>query len=311
MSGKWSAFFLATVVVAAVGTGAPSDAQARARRPAGVTVDGERITLGDLSPTAPVALLGVDVAPAPAPGGKTVISRAAIRAALERVGADPRLADGLPAKQLVRRAAMKLSVKQLEPLVVDALGEHLPVGVSVSSIRGLTAATVPEGTLSVQVRPGKLRRSTTLSVRLTVNDKLVARQNAVAMLSGEARTPTLRSDLPRGTVVQPRDVTYQSTPIDRLPSRVVTRSDALVGKRLTQPGRKGRPVQRSAVQTPPAIARGATIKLVASRNGLTISRMVVAQEDGKLGEPIRVQVQNSREQLEAVVHSSTEVRIAL
>ena len=93
---------------------------------------------------------------------------------------------------------------------------------------------------------------------------------------------------------------------------MVTRPEGIVGKRLTQPGRKGKPVQRSAVQTPPTIARGgATIKLVARRSGLTISRMVVAQEDGKVGEPIRVQVQNTRETLEAVVHSSTEVRIAL
>jgi flagella basal body P-ring formation protein FlgA len=309
MSGK--RFIMATVVVVGLGIGASSNAQAGTRRPAGVTVEGDRITLQDLSPTAPVELLGLDVAPAPSPGGKTVISRSAIRAALERAGADPRLADGLPARQLVHRAAMKLSVKDLEPLVADALGEYLPVGVGVSTIRGLAAATLPEGTLAVEVRPGKLRQSTTLSVMLHVDDKLVARQSAVAMLSGEARTPTLRSDLPRGSVVKPSDIEYETTPIDRLPSRVVTHSDGLVGKRLTQPGRKGKPVQTSAVQTPPAIARGAIVKLVAKSNGLTISRMVVAQEDGKIGESIRVTPQDTRDAMEAIVHSATEVRIAL
>jgi flagella basal body P-ring formation protein FlgA len=306
MSGKAIIF-----VLALVGLGlTSSDARARPGR-GHVTVQGDRIALGDVSPTAPVDLLALDVAPAPAPGNKTVISRAAIKAALQRGGADPRLADGLPASQIVQRAALTLEVHDLEAIVRERLAEHLPMGVSIDSVRGLSKATLPHGKLDVRVRPGRLRRSTAVSVMLRVDDKLVARQSAVAMLGGEARTPTLRNDLPRGSVVGAGDVTYEPTALDRLPGRVVTRADTLVGKRLTQPGKAGRPVQNSAVEVPPVIERGTRVRLVAAMKGVTMSRLVVAQEDGRIGETIRVRPDDTRDTLDARVVSASEVRVPM
>jgi flagella basal body P-ring formation protein FlgA len=298
---------LLSLVLVGVGLSA-STAQARQRH---VVVEGDRIALGDVSPTAPVALLGVDVAPAPAPGGKAVVSRGAIRAALTRAGADPRLADGLPASQIVERSATVVEIAELEAKVRERLAEHLPLGVNIDTVRGLSKAMLPQGSLDVRVRPGRLRQSTPVSVTLYVNDKLVARQNATAALSGVARTPTLRNDLPRGSVVGSGDVGYESTPIDKLPARVVTRTDSVVGKRLTQPGKAGRSLQSSAVAEPPVIERGTTVRLVASMKGLSMSRLVVAQEDGRVGDTIRVRSEDTTDAMEAKVISSSEVRLSL
>ncbi len=306
MSGK--SIILALVLA---GLALPASvADAAARREA-IVVEGDRIALGDVSPTAPVELLGLDIGPAPAPGGKTVVSRSAIRVALQRAGAEPRLADGLPSTQVVQRAALVLEPDALEAIVRDRLAEHLPLGVEIETLRGLSKATLPHGELDVKVRPGRLRKSTTVSVMLRVDDRLVARQNAVAILSGEARTPTLRSDLPRGTVVGASDVEYERTPIENLPSRVVTRSESIVGKRLVQPGKAGRPVQRSAVQAPPVIERGTTVRLVAAMKGVTMSRLVVAQEDGWVGDTIRVRPEDTRDTLDAKVVSASEVRVPM
>jgi flagella basal body P-ring formation protein FlgA len=307
MSGK---SIILAVVLLGLGLAASSDAQARPRR-GHVTVERDRIALRDVSPTAPVELLALDIAPAPAPGGKTVISRTAIKVALERAGADPRLADALPASQIVQRAALTVEATELEAIVRERLAEQLPLGVNVDAVRGLTKATLPVGQLDVRVRPGRLRQSTTVSVTLRVDDRIVARQNGVASLSGEARTPTLRNDLPRGSVVGAGDVAYETSAIEDLPGRVLTRTDSLVGKRLTQPGKAGRPVQSSAVEAPPAIERGAKVRLVAAMKGVTMSRLVVAQEDGRIGDTIRVRTDDRRDTLDAKVVSASEVRVPM
>src|SRR5262245_48039334 len=97
---------LALVLAALVLASAPADAAVRTRT---VVVESERVTLGDLSPTAPRELLGLDIGPAPRPGKSGFVSRAAVQDALRRVGADPELATALPARAEIKRAGHSLT----------------------------------------------------------------------------------------------------------------------------------------------------------------------------------------------------------
>lgn len=276
-----------------------------------VTVDDARIEFGDISPTAPRHLLALDVAPSPAPGKTLVVSRAAVQAALRRAGADERLANSLPAQQRVRRASVRLSIKQLEHFVRSAVAPELPIGVTISGISGLRAPVLPTGDVAVKVRLGQLRRATRAAVSVQVDDRIWATMTATLVLSGDPRAPALRADLPKGSVVRPADVSLEKTELSRLPAKSIVRQRQLVGKRLVQPGKAGRPIQRSAVEVPPVIERGSSVFLVAIGRGLRISRRATAQEDGRPGEMIRVETTEGKRLLKAKVIGPGEVRIDL
>lgn len=276
-----------------------------------ITVYGDRILFGDLSPTAPRAYLDLDIGPAPAPGRSAVVSRDAIRAALRRVGADEALTHGLPAQHTVVRAAIDLGQAQLHDEVVAASSEQLPVGISVREVLGLKPARLPTGDLRVEVKLGTLRRSTLATVLIHVDGRLVERQTATINLEGEAKTPTLRASLSRGAMVRADDVELAPADLERLPSGVVTRPSELVGKRLIQPANAGQPIQARALEVPPTIERGASVRVVLLGQGLRIARTAVAQENGNVGDTIRLKPADGDGMMRGQIVSATEVRMSI
>jgi len=274
-----------------------------------IIVASDRVVLGDLSPTAPRALLEVDVAPSPAPGRQMVISREAVRAALRRAGAAEAMANGLPAQQLIERAAVDLTAAGLRTEVEAALAPKLPLGVSMGEILGLQDLTLPVGPLRVDVRSGRLQRSAKATVSIFVSERLVATQMVTIHLVGSPQTPTLRNDLPRGAMVTASDVELTSHALEQLPNGVVTKPEDLVGMRLTQPGRAGRPLPQGSVKVPPTIQRGATVTVVLRANGLRITRTAIAQSDGNIGDVIALKPDGDSGIIRGRIQSGEEVRI--
>ncbi|MBK8237939.1 MAG: flagellar basal body P-ring formation protein FlgA [Deltaproteobacteria bacterium] len=285
----------------------PAGAHAAAR---GVTVDGDRITVGDLAPTMPRAVLDIDVAPAPAPGARTHITRAAVADALRRAGADETLADGLPSRQEVKRAAEAIDVEGLTAEVREAALAELPLGVSIERVTGLSATSVPPGGHRVEVVLGRLRRSTTATVHVFVGTKRWTTQQATLALTGVAKTPVLRRAMAPGTTVTDEDVHLREVAIDELPEGAITRTDQLVGKRLRTRQGGDAPLRRTAAEPLPIITRGSVVNLVAQRPGFTITRQVVAQQDGGQGQVIRVKpVDDDTRTMVVTVHGSNDVRV--
>ncbi len=276
-----------------------------------IVVTGSRVRFADLSPTAPHDLAELDVAPAPAPGETVVISRLAVQAALRRGGADPHLADGLPAYHRVRRASTELTPQELRARIQQAVAPRLPVGVYVEEVVGLSAVQVPVGPVDVAVEFGRLRRATAATVTVRASGAAYRRMNVTLKLGGTPRAPRLRRDLPRGAVVRGVDVELAPTALDKLPARAATRPEHLVGRQLVQPQRAGRPIARSATRKPPTVTRGNTVDLVASSGGLRISRRVVVQEPGHVGDTVRVRPVDGKSTIVARVISSREVRVDL
>src|SRR5688572_14045609 len=122
---------LAIVLAAVALASTPADATVRSRT---VLVEGDRITLGDLSPTAPRELFALDVGPAPAPGKSSTVSRAAVQDALRRAGADPQLATALPARAQIERVGNQVSKDALAVEVREAASAQLPVGVTIDTV---------------------------------------------------------------------------------------------------------------------------------------------------------------------------------
>jgi flagella basal body P-ring formation protein FlgA len=298
------AFILAGIVLAS----APAEAAVRSRT---VIVEGERITLGDLSPTVPRELLALDVGPAPAPGKSSIVSRAAVQEALRRAGADPALAAAMPVRSQIERAGLQLSRDALAVAVREAASAELPVGVAIDTVLGLSNVLLPKGEHRVDVSLGKLRRSTVATVDIIAGGRRWARQQATLQLSGTARTPVLRSDLPKGTTVKAEHVELENVAIDDVPEGAMMRAEDLVGQRLRSRTNAKNPVRKAAVEAPPVIARGDVVNLVARGHGIKISRQAVAQQDGAIGQTIRVKASGGDEVLLGKIESETLVVVGL
>ncbi|RMG97040.1 MAG: flagella basal body P-ring formation protein FlgA [Deltaproteobacteria bacterium] len=276
-----------------------------------ITITGPRIRLGDVAPQVPRHLFDVDVAPAPAPGRTMVVSRSALQDALRRVGADPHLIDGLPAYRTVRRSGLALSARDLEARVRAAALEHLPLGVSIERVTGLSELVVPHGEIEVRVHPGPLRRTTRIGVEIRVDGRTLRTVTAALHLAGTPRTPQPTRALPPGSVVRPGDIRLERTPFERISPHTSLHAKDVVGKRLLRRAEPGRPLSRTALRTPPDVERGAQIELVAEMRGLRITRRVVAMEPGRVGKPIRVRPLDGRTPMQAVLVSPHAARIAM
>lgn len=287
---------------------APASGNARATSTRVVEVAGERITLGDLSPTAPRELFGLDVAPAPAPGAKTQVSRAAVADALRRAGADPELATALPSRQSVQRASTTIDAETLEEEVKAKLLGELPVGVEIQSVLGLREVVVPLGDPRIDVKLGKLRRSTIATVDVSVGTRRWAQLRATVHLSGDAQTPVLAGDVDPGTTITDEHVKLAKVDLDALPEGAAMRADQLVGKRMKTRQRASAPLRKSATEELPVITRGSVVVVVAKMPGLRVTRKAVAQQDGAKGETIRLKLDDGGTLL-AEVHGPGEVRV--
>lgn len=253
-----------------------------------VVIDGDRITVGDLAPTLPRELLAIDIGPAPAPGARSQITRDAVAEAIRRGGGDPTLATGVAVRQEVRRAATRLTVEEVREMVRGEVLAQLPLGVDIESIVGLRAVTLATGEVSIAVTLGKLRRSTRANVEIRVDGKRASVHNATVALSGVAKTPVLREELAPGMTVEQDHVTLRDVELDALPEGSITRTDQLIGKRLKVRGRVDAPMRAASTEQAPLVTRGSVVQVIISGPGLRISRRAIAQQDGDVGETIRV-----------------------
>ncbi|GEM_PF-6319987 len=277
----------------------------------GVHVDGDRVQLGQLDPTLPRSLLHLDVAPAPLPGRTMTISRDAVRSALRRAGADTSFADAFPLRQKIKRSSVTLETHVLRAELLDVLATRLPTGISVAKINGLHEVILPPGPHDLELRLGKLRRSNQATVIIRVAGLARNTLNITIFLKGQALAPVLRRNLPRKSVIAARDVDMVETKLESLPANAALRRNQLVGRALVQPHRAGRPLQTSQVRTPPLVERGREVTLTALASGIRVSQPSTCQEDGALGDWVRVTPISGGRPLRAKVVSSSEVQIEL
>lgn len=271
----------------------------------------DRIVLGDLSPTFPKALVGVDVGPAPNPGKQTTISRASVRNALRRAKANPDLSNGLPASMTIERKSTQLTVDQLEAELRNQLTERLPEGVSITAIRGLRPIVIPLGDAEVSVDFAKLRPSMPVTLRVSVAGRVWGLQQPHITLAGNAKTPVLRKNLPRNAVVGEDDIEMVATDLRRLPNNAVLHKSQLAGQRLRQATQGGRALQTAHTERTPMVQRGKTVTLVARTAGIRITQPALIERDAHFGQWVLVRPLSGNRMVRAKVVSPSEVEIDL
>ena len=116
-------------------------------------------------------------------------------------------------------------------------------------------------------------------------------------------------DLPRGARITPAMLKLTTLPANSLPNRAATALADVLHSETLREVRQGQPLSKLDVRAAVLVKRGALVLIsVGEQGGFQISTRVEAQQDGRLGEQIRLKNLNSGRIISGVVTDLNAVR---
>lgn len=111
---------------------------------------------------------------------------------------------------------------------------------------------------------------------------------------------TLLRSLPKGAMIGAGDVALRPAPV-RVVDGVFSAPEMVVGRRARMALGEGQPVTVRQLEPVWLVEKGNPLSLVATADGLQVSAPAEAQEDGQLGDVVRVRNLSSGREVKAVV----------
>jgi flagella basal body P-ring formation protein FlgA len=121
------------------------------------------------------------------------------------------------------------------------------------------------------------------------------------------RVPALRRPMAPDEVIGEADLTWIEVAPASLPLASITEAERVVGSQARRRLVAHRVLTERDLGPPYLVRRGHPVELVYAGPGLYVTALGVAQEDGALGDPVRVINAASRRQLQGVVSGPGEV----
>jgi flagella basal body P-ring formation protein FlgA len=117
--------------------------------------------------------------------------------------------------------------------------------------------------------------------------------------------------LPRGTVLNSRQVKVARRNLAKLPQGYYVDPQSLVGMKLKRNVSGGLPLTPMMVEAPEVIKRGQRVTLISRGSGITVRMPGQAMANASAGEHIRVKNLSSKRIVEGVVTASGEVQVGI
>lgn len=284
------------------------------------TVNGAQFTLGEVADFEGVdaqtasRLRAVVLGTSPLPGLERSLTREQVIIRLRQHGFQPEAFEiVLPARIIVRREAHILQADRLVDVAVQKLRQSAGLSDNVQVECDVPPRILPLPHSDAQITPGEPRAlgaslylvpltvtcagtaPVTLNVRLRVKRWCEAVVATQAIRAGEA--------------IDPSAVTVQRVAVSDDGDDLVSDISEVVGRIARRPIAVGQPIRRTSIDEPAVIRRGQDVKLLVKLNGAEIEAGAIAQQDGKVGDRIRVQVVDTRKTLLATVVDAQTVTL--
>lgn len=215
------------------------------------------------------------------------------------------------------RDAQEISEDFIKRLLVKYMETHLPWKrergrFSIVSFRLSGKRLIPEGKATYEVVPPRrlnLVGRATFRVLVRVDGNLATRLWAVLDVDVLAPVVVAVRALPKGHVLQTRDVAIQEVRLGRLTQEPFEDISKVVGKQLARRVNQGEPIMQNRVADALVIKKGALVTIIAERGLLLVTVPGVALENGEKGKIIRVRNLNSLRTIFARVSDASTVRV--
>jgi len=279
-----------------------------------VVVTGPAVTLGDVLTGAGKAAL-VEVAPAPAPGSRMLLTAAAIgRAAVDNgiEWENPYNLTGVA----VTRAGKAISHATITKTIADAIraqGDDAEKAIQLSGSQG-TLYVPMDAEEAVNIKTMNYNRTTGMfTATLAVPGE--NGRGASATVTGRAtdvvRIPVLNHAVSRGEVISKNDIDWLEVSPSRVEGSVVSDPAELIGKAARRPLRPSLPLRNGDVQEPILVGKNTLVTLVAAGPNLVLTTVGRSLDDGGKGDVIRVMNNQSHKLVQGTVISANEVRVEI
>ncbi len=251
---------------------------------------------------------------APQPGKTRKVSRETLARLLGRQVQPEQLRLSGAGSVTITRKGVWIEPEEVETVLGDylsAAASELPgVTLNFEKLHLPARFMVVAGKIEHQVMPStpKVIGSHRMTLITRVNGKVVANQSIRVELKARARIVLTSADLKRGAVLSAADLVLQESDISGLEEPFYS-FEPLLGKRMKQRVRLGRPLERRQVEFPPLIRRGERVTIQARNPGFLLNALGEARQDGELGETIRVRNNNSQREILCQVQAAGLVSV--
>lgn len=274
-------------------------------------VEGDQIRLGDLIEGLARGA-EIPVFAAPAPGARGSIRADRVIAAAREMGIDD-IGTGALRSVIVIRTGRTISRAYMQDTLARLIAEQGSKG-------------DVEIVLDDQVRPRTLETSKGGALRVVnfLRDPRSGRFEARIALAGspdsEAWTITgtvaetreiavLVNDVDRGEAVQARDVALVRRPASQVGTDVATSAADLVGMIPRRALRSGEPVRSADLAKPILVEKNQLVSVTYSSGGLQLTMRGRVQQNGALGETVKIQNPQSKRIVEGTVTGQGQITI--
>jgi flagella basal body P-ring formation protein FlgA len=318
---------LLALLVITLSIGPLSDLRAANGRPGTVlilkqtaVVSGPEILLGDLTepqgsghPEAP-GLASLAVGPSPMPGETRIVSQSDLSRLLE-AAALPDVNVGGATQVRVSRSSRTLAEAEVAPVLkahIAAITAWRPEEIEVRTIKNLAGVQVPDGDVTfrfVQKSAPSRFRNFLLALEVMVDGGPVRTVWVGADVRINATILQAARRLPYGAVLSGDDVRSVSVEIPDARASYFRSTDAVVGKVLRRSLKPGDLITENALADPLVVRTGQTVHLRFERSNVHVVMSARAEQDGRVGQSIRVRNLEFAHVMKAVVVGPGEVLI--
>lgn len=216
----------------------------------------------------------------------------------------------------VKRAEQTIDNERIMAMISEffAANKHRlpPAEISFTPTAPALPFAIPEGELQVEVIPSNpnILSSSSFSLILTVNGKVVKNMSVRGQLKAMAQVVVTTAPLRKGTVLQAQHLGQAAIDINDL---LEPEYDAqrLFGLQLTRSLPNGSPVLGHMVEEQPVVRRGQTVKMVITSGTLHLTASGLAHSDGKIDQLIKVQNLSSNKTIHGRVTGPGVVEVLL
>jgi flagellar basal body P-ring formation protein FlgA len=280
-------------------------------------VKNEKVFIGDLAVVHAEKALkekieNIKVAPSPGPGKEKVITGKRVASIIRSVKWVPKNTRiGIPEFIWVKRASQTIPDTALKDLFCRYIEKN--IGTSeyrLSKFRIQGKKDYITGNITLLVRESESQDTVSGQMKLLIIVKVDEKEQGKVKLSGwidrfEYAVCAARF-LPKGTILDESHLQKKLMNISKAPSNIVKNYNKAMNNTLRRSLRPGEYLRANMLENPVIIKRGEMIKLIAKSGMLTVVAYGTAQNDGALGEQIKVENSDtSRTVVGRVVNASS------
>ena len=283
-------------------------------------VSGPEIRLGDLAdlPAAvddkSAGLAGLSLGPSPMPGETRIVTRTEVGRILEAADLPGVAVAGAPSVRISRssRSLTQGEVAQVLKSHIASVTAWEPDEIEVRSIRNLKDVLVPEGNTALRFilkSPPSSFRNLLLPLEVSVDGRSARTVWIMADVRINATVMQAARMLPFGTALTGDDIRPARIEITDPRAACVRKAEAATGKVLRRSIRIGELITEDALSDPLVVRSGDTVRLRLEQQNIRLVILARAEQDGRMGQSIRVRNLEFARVMKALVVGPGEVLI--